>query len=126
MPGWPGPALTRTCHKVPCGHEALTQTGLIAGVAALGLILAGYRIEIVSRYILIPLYEPIVRSFGFDDTWFRVLLLINLSLGSITPRFGYTLFAPKGARPELSAREMYACAWVFVAVFLAPSPSWRW
>jgi tripartite ATP-independent transporter DctM subunit len=68
--------------------------------------------------VLIPLYEPIIRSLGFDSTWFWVLLLINLSLGSITPPFGYTLFALKGTRPELSMREIYASAWAFVAVFL--------
>jgi TRAP-type C4-dicarboxylate transport system permease large subunit len=68
--------------------------------------------------VLIPLYEPVIRSIGFDGTWFWVLLLINLSLGSITPPFGYTLFALKGARPELSMREIYASAWAFIGVFL--------
>jgi tripartite ATP-independent transporter DctM subunit len=68
--------------------------------------------------VLIPVYEPIIRSVGFDGTWFWVLLLINLSLGSITPPFGYTLFALKGAHPGLSIREIYASAWAFIGVFL--------
>jgi TRAP-type C4-dicarboxylate transport system permease large subunit len=68
--------------------------------------------------ILIPVYQPLIQTLGFDPTWFWVLLLINLTLGSITPPFGYTLFALKGARPELSMSEIYASAWPFIGVFL--------
>lgn len=68
--------------------------------------------------ILIPVYQPLIQTLGFDPTWFWVLLLINLTLGSITPPFGYTLFALKGARAELSMSEIYASAWPFIGVFL--------
>lgn len=43
--------------------------------------------------ILIPIYLPIIKVFGYDPVWFWVLFLINITLGAITPPFGYVMFA---------------------------------
>ncbi|MCC2099262.1 MAG: TRAP transporter large permease subunit, partial [Hyphomicrobiales bacterium] len=60
----------------------------------------------------------IIRTFGFDPMWFWTLFLINLTIGSITPPFGYTLFALKGAADGVSLNEIYRSAWPVVAIFL--------
>ncbi len=50
--------------------------------------------------LAIPLYEPIIRTYDFDPMWFWTLFLINLTIGSITPPFGYTIFALKVHPPK--------------------------
>ncbi len=68
--------------------------------------------------LAIPLYEPIIRTYGFDPMWFWTLFLINLTIGSITPPFGYTIFALKGASAESTLKEIYRSAWPAVIIFL--------
>ncbi len=68
--------------------------------------------------VVVPVYVPLIAALGFDETWFWVLFLINITIGSISPPFGLTLFALNGAYPAASLREIYAAAWPMVAIFL--------
>ncbi len=68
--------------------------------------------------VAIPIYEPLLQIYGFDPIWFWTLFLINMTLGSLSPPFGYTIFALKGAMPELSMDDVYAGAWPMVALFI--------
>jgi tripartite ATP-independent transporter DctM subunit len=68
--------------------------------------------------VAIPIYEPLLQIYGFDPIWFWTLFLINMTLGSLSPPFGYTIFALKGAMPELSMDDVYAGAWPMVVLFI--------
>lgn len=68
--------------------------------------------------IAIPIYDPLLAVYNFDPIWFWTLFLINMTLGSLTPPFGYTIFALKGAAPELAMDDVYAGAWPMVALFI--------
>jgi tripartite ATP-independent transporter DctM subunit len=68
--------------------------------------------------IAIPIYEPLLKVYGFDPIWFWMLFLINMTLGSMTPPFGYTIFALKGAAPEFSMEDVYGGAWPMVGLFV--------
>ncbi len=68
--------------------------------------------------LAIPIYQPIVKAMEFDPIWFWALFMINLTVGSMTPPFGYTLFALKGANPDLSTRDVFMSAWPVVGIFL--------
>lgn len=68
--------------------------------------------------VLIPIYDPILKTLGFDAVWFWTLFMINLVLGSITPPFGYVLFALKAAVPSMPMTEIYGAAWGAVLVTL--------
>ena len=46
------------------------------------------------------------------------MFLINLTVGSLTPPFGYTLFALKGAAPDISIETVFRAAWPIVGIFL--------
>ena len=74
--------------------------------------------QIALMLILIPVYVPLVSRFGFESIWFWTLFLIILTLGSITPPFGYTLFALKGTSDHLTIVDIYRASIPFVAVFL--------
>ncbi len=83
------------------------------------LVLCMFMDQFAFMLLAIPLYEPILRTYGFDPLWFWTLFLINLTVGSITPPFGYTLFALKGVADQLSIRTIYRSAWPTVIIFLS-------
>ena len=68
--------------------------------------------------VAIPIYDPLLSVYNFDPIWFWTLFLLNMTLGSLSPPFGYTIFALKGAVPELSMDDVYAGAWPMVGVFI--------
>ncbi|MGH1354644.1 MAG: TRAP transporter large permease [Thalassovita sp.] len=74
--------------------------------------------QVAFMLLAIPLYQPVVSAMGYDPVWFWTLFLINLTVGSITPPFGYTLFALKGANQALDTRTIYAAAWPVVGLFI--------
>ncbi|WP_108663506.1 TRAP transporter large permease [Acuticoccus kandeliae] len=74
--------------------------------------------QIAIMLILIPLFEPIMKSFGFDPVWFWLLFLINMTLGGITPPLGYTLFAFQSVTPQISLQQVFRAVWPFVALFI--------
>jgi len=69
--------------------------------------------------LTIPIYQPVVTDLGYDPVWFWLLFLVNITLGAITPPFGYTLFAFKAVVPEMSISDVYRAVWPFVMLFLA-------
>jgi len=68
--------------------------------------------------VLIPIYTPVIKILGFDPVWFWMQFLINMTLGAITPPFGYILFALNAAVPSVTLAEIYRSAWLFVWVTL--------
>ena len=68
--------------------------------------------------VAIPIYDPLLSVYNFDPIWFWTLFLINMTLGSLSPPFGYTIFALKGAYPELAMDDVYGGAWPMVWLFL--------
>ena len=105
--------------------------GLVSAIGELGLgpdwtfllmmlipfVLCMFIDQIAFMLLAVPIYVPLVDAQGYDPIWFWTLFLINLTVGSLTPPFGYTLFALKGAT-ELSTREVFAAAWPVVGVFV--------
>ncbi len=68
--------------------------------------------------VAIPIYDPLLSVYNYDPVWFWTLFLINMTLGALSPPFGYTIFALKGAMPELAMDDVYAGAWPMVALFI--------
>ena len=68
--------------------------------------------------VVIPIYLPIIKALGFDPVWFWLLFLLNITLGAITPPFGYVMFAVKGAAPEVKMSEIFSASWLFVGLTL--------
>jgi len=82
------------------------------------LILCMFIDQIAFMLLAVPIYQPIVAAMGFDPIWFWTLFLINLTVGSLTPPFGYTLFALKSAAEGMSTAQVYRAAWPVVGIFL--------
>ena len=60
----------------------------------------------------------LLKVLDFDPVWFWMLFLINMTLGAITPPFGYIIFAIKGAAQHLSMNEIFSASWMFVGLTL--------
>ncbi len=74
--------------------------------------------QIAIMLILIPLFDPLIRAFGFDLTWFWMLFLFNMTLGGITPPMGYTIFAFQSVGPGMSLQDSYRAVIPFVLLFV--------
>lgn len=75
--------------------------------------------QIALMLILIPIYIPLMTFFGFDPLVFWTLFLLNLTLGAITPPFGYALFTLSASSPdEANLKDIYASAWPFIGLII--------
>ncbi|MEM8813388.1 MAG: TRAP transporter large permease [Pseudomonadota bacterium] len=74
--------------------------------------------QLAFMLLAIPIYQPVVKAMEYDPVWFWTLFLINLTVGSLTPPFGYTLFALKGANRDLTTGMVFAAAWPVVIIFV--------
>lgn len=75
--------------------------------------------QIGLMMVLIPIYDPLIKTLGFDPVWFWMQFLINMVVGAITPPFGYIIFALKASVPGMSLAQLYRPAWLFVFGTLA-------
>jgi len=103
--------------------ESIASLDLTPGImliVMLGLpfILCMFVDQIALMMVIIPIYGPIVAQLGFDPIWFWLLFLINITVGGMTPPFGYTIFALKGVVRDMSITDMYEAAWPFVGLFI--------
>lgn len=70
--------------------------------------------------IAVPILDPIVKALGFDPTWFYLLFLMNLTVGNISPPFGFTMFALQASASKYyTMREIFSSAWTAVAIMVA-------
>ena len=82
------------------------------------LVLCMFIDEVSFMLIAIPIYQPIVNAMGYEPVWFWMIFLINLTVGSITPPLGYTLFALRRVSDRLSTTEIFAAAWPVCGIFI--------
>lgn len=65
--------------------------------------------------VILPLFMPIIRSFGFNEIWFAVITLINIEMATTSPPFGLNLFVMKGSAPSgTTMGEIYRAALPFL------------
>jgi tripartite ATP-independent transporter DctM subunit len=74
--------------------------------------------QVALLMVLIPIFQPLLKIYGFDPIWFWTLLLIVATVGGISPPFGYTLFAFKSAAPNLSMSDIFRAAWPYVWIMV--------
>lgn len=85
---------------------------------ALPFLLCMFIDQIALMLIVIPIYTPIISTMGYDPIWFWLLFLVNITVGGMTPPFGYTLFALKSGWSEGRLGTVFRAAWPFVGLFV--------
>ena len=74
--------------------------------------------QIALMLVVIPIYQPLLGTLGFDPIWFWLIMLLNVTVGGISPPFGYVIFAFQGAADNLKISEVFSASWPFVGLFL--------
>lgn len=72
--------------------------------------------QLAIMLVIVPIYQPILKLYGFDGIWFWTLFLMVITAGGLTPPFGYILFALKSAAPDVPLRTIYRASWPFVRI----------
>jgi len=85
---------------------------------ALPFVLCMFIDQLGLMLIVVPIYLPILKALEFDPVWFWLLFLLNITLGAITPPFGYVMFAVKAAAQDVSMGEIFSASWLFVGLTL--------
>ena len=95
-------------------HLNLPAPLMVFMMMAVPFVLFMFLDQIALMLVLVPIYQPIIKIYGFDDIWFWTLFLIVATVGGLTPPFGYVLFALKSAAPDVPIRTIYRASWPFV------------
>ena len=75
--------------------------------------------QLAFMLVAIPLYAPLVKTLGFDPIWFWTMFSINMTLASLTPPFGYTMFALRAAAPDIiTLQQVFDASWPITWVFV--------
>ena len=101
-------------------HQIGSPTLFIA-IAMLSIFLLGFFIDFVEIcFVVIPLFVPVIKSFGIDPIWFGILVALNLQASFLTPPFGFALFYLKGSAAKLvSTADIYKGVVPFIALQVA-------
>jgi tripartite ATP-independent transporter DctM subunit len=97
---------------------ALAPSIMLLVMLALPFVLFMFLDQVAIMLILIPIYQPLLKLYGFGEIWFWTLFLVITVSGGLTPPFGYILFAMKSAAPQISTTELYSAAWPFVWIIV--------
>lgn len=85
----------------------------------LTVLIMGCFIDTISIMLMtVPIFMPIVQSFGMDPIWVCLLILIQLELAGITPPFGVLLFVLKGTQSHIPIGAIYRATWPIVIIQL--------
>jgi tripartite ATP-independent transporter DctM subunit len=75
--------------------------------------------QLAFMLVAIPLYAPVVAALNFDPIWFWTMFSINMTLASLTPPFGYTMFALRAAAPDIiTLKQVFDASWPITWVFV--------
>jgi len=92
---------------------------MLAVLNLIPLILCCFMDQTSLLMILVPIYLPIVRVLSFDPIWFWILILINVTIGGMSPPFGYVLFSLKGAAGDrIKIEEIYKGVFIFIIIYI--------
>ncbi|BDU40924.1 2,3-diketo-L-gulonate TRAP transporter large permease protein yiaN [Vibrio nigripulchritudo MADA3029] len=83
------------------------------------LLVVGCVMDLVPAILIFaPVLLPVVKSFGIDPVYFGVLMVINLSIGLITPPIGTVLYVGSSIS-KIKMGELTRGIWPFLAVHIA-------
>lgn len=90
---------------------------VIVAMLAVYFVLGMFLDDFAIIFITVPIFVPIVRSLGFDTTWFAVLFVLSMQSAYLTPPFGYNLFYMRSVAPtSVTITDIYLSALPFVAL----------
>ncbi len=85
----------------------------LPGVAVMALVIVAYIVMgcflegIGMILITVPVFLPLVKSFGYDPIWFAIIVVIVVEVGLIHPPVGMNLFVIQAQAPDVKIGAIY-------------------
>lgn len=74
--------------------------------------------ELPMIMLTVPIFLPIVRSYGVDFIWFGIYIILVMELGAIAPPVGLNCFIIQGITKDIPLARIYLGALPFVITIL--------
>ncbi|MDR3213053.1 MAG: TRAP transporter large permease [Azoarcus sp.] len=68
--------------------------------------------------ISLPLFEPLVKSMGYDLVWFGQIVCLVTTVGAITPPVGVSCFVVAGMTPDAHSAQVFRGAMRFLPAYV--------
>ena len=75
--------------------------------------------ELPMILLTVPIFLPIVHSYGIDFIWFGIYIILVMEMGAILPPVGLNCFIIQGVAKDISLVTIYKGAFPFVITLLA-------
>jgi C4-dicarboxylate transporter DctM subunit len=76
---------------------------IILGYIILGCFLEGIGMVLIT----VPVFQPLVVSYGYDPIWFSIIVVIMVEVGLIHPPVGMNLFVIQAQAPDVRITSIY-------------------
>jgi len=89
--------------------RALHLPGLVVMLLViLAYILMGCFLEAIGMILItVPVFLPLIVAYGYDPTWFAIIVVIVVELGLIHPPIGMNLFVIQAQAPDIKTLAIY-------------------
>ncbi|WP_207481257.1 TRAP transporter large permease [Arenibaculum pallidiluteum] len=94
----------------------LPGIGVIALITVIYVVLGTFMEELSMVLLTVPVFFPIVTSFGYDPVWFGIYVVFITQLGMISPPVGINLFVIKGLFRDIPGRTIFRGVMPFIAM----------
>lgn len=103
------------------GILALSDNSVVVlALVMLCLLVAGMVLDGISIYLItLPLLMPIVASFGWNVTWFGVLMAMNIAIGQFTPPVAVNLMVTTKIAGVAIESTIGWIVWIMVSMAVA-------
>lgn len=92
---------------------------LVMGVIIIIYLIGGFFIDTIPLIILtIPIFYPIVLSFGYDPIWFGVIIVLVACMGNITPPVGVNVYVVKGITKDIPLETIFKGIFPFLLAMI--------
>jgi C4-dicarboxylate transporter DctM subunit len=85
----------------------------LPGLVVMALVIAAYIVMgcflegIGMILITVPVFLPLVKSFGYDAVWFAIIVVVVVEVGLIHPPVGMNLFVIQAQAPDVKIGSIY-------------------
>ena len=74
----------------------------------IGYIILGCFLEAIGMILItVPVFQPLIKSFGYDPIWFSIIVVIMVEVGLIHPPVGMNLFVIQAQAPDVKITSIY-------------------
>lgn len=100
------------------GGLGLSPLGFLVTVNLLFLVLGSFLDAATMLLVLVPVLLPTVQALGIDPVYFGVVIVLNVTIGLVTPPYGLLLFV-LSALAKIPLREIVGETWALIGALIA-------